>query len=267
MSTTAVFEFADSGRLNISVIGIGDWGCAILKEILKEGLPYALTLALPTSEVVRHFRHPAARVLPLYKGNHYDNAHKVLENSDLNIFLVSSRVHVDMVAAHEFLKANSCKYLVITDSRIEHFAEFNQNLASPPLSLLYLDTIDETYANNLVAKYLTTIFNIMYNHRIKGIEYFEIASFTGDDQCKLASSQTFEITIDRLHEISTSLHNVTPPATRRSIICIQYINRSGFPPVLVDDDIRLNYAVPALICFVPNTVVESNLVVTAIFFE
>lgn len=265
----ALSEFSDFGRLNVSVVGIGEWGCDVLKAVVQRGLSYALTLALPTSENNGYLRHPATRVLPIFNSSHIDRVSRFLVDSDLIIFIISGKIQNDIDLAQQLSKAinciNSCKSIAITDIKTDFFVGLSQKLSDSSSSTLYLDNVEAGYVHNVVSGYISTILNIMFNHRIIGVEYSELVSFTGDDLCyKLSAIQNIKINVDRIHEIPTLLSNATTPTTKRLIICIEYNN--SFNPNEVDN-IQFNYGIEAHISFVPNKSADNYLILTAILFE
>lgn len=174
------YEVIRSGRLNSTIIGIGDYGCKVLESIINTGTVNVFSLAIATSEKHSCYRHPAARALQLDPNNCGPEL-RVIEDwlleSNLNIFIFDYNQNLDFAIKVSHLlmhKDDNCKNIVIVPPSIKIptikseplFRNFNAVVSKSH------DVCYESISTECI--YVSTIFKIIYHHTVIGVEYTDL---------------------------------------------------------------------------------------------
>lgn len=271
-----LFESHPTPFLNTSIIGIGNWGCEMLKTVARTGLQHAFTLALPTSDdEMAGYRHPAARIIPLKNDKHFDSklafANNLLQETDVYIVIFSSENQLDADVAHRILNSiDSCsKSITITDT------SSNIHTMSPGTGKLnatvLVNTAEGQQTEHLVSSYILTLVNIFYKHKFMAIEHTDLIKLISHKRvCSLSKNIEIALNEDNKYEIGKSLGDNLPSNISSVLICLEFGNKAVLSLGDFCDSIvieRESNSVHTVISFVPTSAENDSLALKIFCFE
>lgn len=269
---TLPYEIVRSGRLNSTIIGIGEFGCSILESIVNMRVANVLTLAISTNENYNCSRHPAARALALDTKNcKYELAmiEDWLVDSNLNIFIFDDDLDVGLVehiSSQIVNKDDNCKNIAIIPPSMNQISktEVLLNNFNAVISTLYDTYYDAKY---IICHYVSTLFRVIYDHAVIGIEYTDLINVLDSKLHYISYLSKESIDVSEMTDKLAIFQNNRNPKLSFVIICFECSVMVKNEILDVIDRIHGKSDTKYLFSIVPDNNLHSFIDLTIIGFE